>query len=274
MPPCFRIEGFEVTAENVVKVRANLHPRQINLTQILMSVFPGAVVEIPDADPLKGLRILQAVWEVELVLSGGAPRGVELSPFLELLLAPYITVADRLDESHCLDFHQLPTEIPQEFRYTPIGHLVFRAKYRGDQTALASIAEKLTEFVKRHPRYDRAKFVTCVPRSSSRGWVDVAEPLARQLASALPKQRVILQRAQDVGSQKEVSEETERYLRQEGTMLSRDALDGQSVVVIDDMYGSGGSMQEAARVLRQAGAGEVLGLAATKTLKYTRGVSL
>jgi predicted amidophosphoribosyltransferase len=46
------------------------------------------------------------------------------------------------------------------------------------------------------------------------------------------------------------------------------------VVLVDDMYGSGGSIQEAGRALRAAGAAEIVGLAATKTLKYARGISL
>jgi predicted amidophosphoribosyltransferase len=56
-------------------------------------------------------------------------------------------------------------------------------------------------------------------------------------------------------------------------MVVSEELVGQRVIIIDDLYGSGGTMQEAGRALRAAGASEVLGLAVTKQRLY-EGVSL
>ena len=59
-----------------------------------------------------------------------------------------------------------------------------------------------------------------------------------------------------------------RIANQKDSMAVADDVDGMSVVVIDDLYGSGGSMLEAARALRDAGAAEVLGLTVTKQRLY------
>lgn len=255
-------------------MRANLHPRQVNLPDVLMACFPGLSAEIVDDDTLSGWNIVTGLWECDLVLRGRVPARESLADFLELLKGPRITIADKLDESHCLDFHQRPTEVPQEFAYTTMGRLVFQAKYRGNAAAADDIATQMGGFINRHRRYQRAQCTAAVPRSISTGWLNLAQRLIGRLTGLLAKQRVVLYRSQAVTSQKDVSDEAERYSRQQGTMGCDEDLVGQSVVVIDDMYGSGASMQEAARALRAVGATEVLGLAATKTLKYARGVSL
>lgn len=274
MPLCFLLENYSIASPSRIAIRASLHPGQVNLPNVLMACFPGLSVKIDDDDRLSGWSIVTGLWETDLVLEGRVPSTESLASFLELLKEPRITIADELDESHCLDFHQRPTEVPQEFTYTNIGRLVFQAKYRGNAAAADEIATQMGHFINRHPRYERAQCIAAVPRSTSVGWLNLAQRLIDHLTGFLAKHRLTLYRSEAVTSQKDVSDEAERYSRQQGTMACDHDLALQSVVIIDDMYGSGASMQEAARTLRAAGAAEVLGLAATKTLKYARGVSL
>ena len=274
MPLCFRLEQYQNRTANTISVTANLHPRQIKMPEILMAAFPGLIAQSKEDDPLAGWDIIEGRWEADLIVSGNVPSVAELDQFLNLFVSPRITVADNLDESHCLDFHDLPTGTPQQYERTQIGEMVFKAKYRGGQAEQMTIGNQLMEFIQRHPRYKRAEYIGSVPRSSSIGWRKLADQLVTHLASSLNKTRVVIDRIKPVTSQKDVSDEAERYSRQERTMICQGNLAGRSVILVDDMYGSGGSVNEAARALRAAGAPEVLGLAATKTLKYTRGVSL
>ena len=103
--------------------------------------------------------------------------------------------------------------------------------------------------------------------------------LVNQIAETLKHTQIRIARSSTRSPQKDITDEDrqagvrKRLANQRRSMRVDDHLDGLSVVVIDDLYGSGGTMQEAARALREAGVTEVLGLAVTKQRLYG-GVSL
>jgi predicted amidophosphoribosyltransferase len=82
----------------------------------------------------------------------------------------------------------------------------------------------------------------------------------RRVSTRLPQKDIV-----DEDRQKGVQR---RIANQEGSMRVDDDVSGVGVVAIDDLYGSGASMREAARALRDAGAKEVVGLTVTKQRLY------
>jgi len=82
----------------------------------------------------------------------------------------------------------------------------------------------------------------------------------RRVSTRLPQKDIV-----DEDRQKGVER---RIANQEGSMRVEDDVTGASVIAIDDLYGSGASMLEAARALRDARAKEVVGLTVTKQHLY------
>lgn len=215
-----------------------------------------------------------------LTLVGKRPRGgaVAIAEFLELVTKS-LTIEDSLDESHALGYHQEIDQATGRLARTTLGRLVNRAKYETLKRPREAIGDAVADYVTRHPRYGRATCLTCVPPHESGRTGSLPNRLVRQVSETLGLTRVRIERLHNTAEQKEIRDEDrqagvrKRIANQRRTMRVDANLEGESVIVIDDLYGSGGSMQEAARALRVAGAGEVLGLAITKQRLY-EGISL
>lgn len=215
-----------------------------------------------------------------LTINGLSPRGGAgaVREFLELV-TKCLTIEDSLDESHALGYHQETDDATGRLAKTTLGKLVNRAKYDTLRKPREVIGNAVADFVTRHPRYGRATSVACVPPHKPGRTSSLPNRLVRQVSETLGLNRVTIQRVHDTAEQKEIRDEDrqagvrKRISNQRRTMSVDTNLEGESVIVIDDLYGSGGSMQEAARALRDAGAGEVMGLAITKQRLF-EGVSL
>lgn len=116
--------------------------------------------------------------------------------------------------------------------------------------------------------------VAAVPPRQAGGQGSLCQSVAAELAAQLGLACIEIVRVSSRSPQKDIVDEdrkkgVERRIgNQEGSMSVDDHVAGLSVVVVDDLYGSGGSMREAARVLRGSGAKEVLGLTVTKQRLY------
>lgn len=211
-----------------------------------------------------------------LALQGRPPTGglEEVRRFLSLLTGT-LTIEDSLDESHSLGYHQDEDETGELVR-SELGSLVRRAKYGRppDADARRRIIEALRRFIGGHPRYRRAKAVAAVPPQQAGGQGSLCQSVAADLATQLGLACIEIVRVSSRPPQKDIVDEDRkkgverRIANQEGSMRVDDRVAGLSVVVVDDLYGSGGSMREAARVLRDSGAKEVLGLTVTKQHLY------
>jgi len=211
-----------------------------------------------------------------LVLQGGLPVGgvEEVRRFLSLLTGT-LTIEDSLAESHALGYHQDEDETGGLVR-SELGSLVRCAKYDRppDADARRRITEALRRFIEGHPRYRRAKAIAAVPPQQAGGQGSLCQTVAADLAAQLGLTWIEIVRVSSRPPQKDIVDEDRkkgverRAANQEGSMTVNDHVPGLSVVIVDDLYGSGGSMREAARVLRDSGAKEVLGLTVTKQRLY------
>ncbi len=191
------------------------------------------------------------------------------------LLVEHITIEDDLDECHALDFHM--TKVGDDrFVRTEWGDLEYRAKSRRHRASRIAIGEKMVEFIQRHPRYARAAYVCPLP-SHGRGTANtLPQRLCAQIAESVSMRLVPMERTRVCAQQKEIdSEEKEvaaaqRRLNQAKSMSANALAKRGAVILIDDMYGSGASMTEAARALRSAGASDILGLTVTKQLRFSK----
>lgn len=271
MAQCLTLQDFSVESEGgscVVTLQCwNLHPVEW-FERILCRAFPASAF-VREGDPQdSGLLGFEKVVR----LRGSVPAsGVEeVGDFLSLLNST-LTIEDLLDESHALGYHQDEDAAGGLVR-SALGNLVFRAKYNRppDEAARTKVLSAMRRFIERHPRYALADVLAAIPPHDKGTQQSLCRRMTAELVHEFGCREVKIVRRSSTPPQKDISDEDRtrgverRIANQKGSMKVDDNLDGELVVVLDDLYGSGGSMLEAARALKESGASEVLGLAITK----------
>lgn len=157
-----------------------------------------------------------------------------------------------------LDYHRVARKPsgkpPERPLLTSTGREVVAAKYHnpGDGTAdEVPLAERLAAIVDDHPAYAGASQVAAVPGSHH----DFSGDLGKDVAKRTSKAFVLLEAR--TGS----SKADPRF-----TVVDPVRVENSTVVLVDDVYRQGRTLQAAAAALLDEGAKEVLGLAATCTI--------
>lgn len=163
--------------------------------------------------------------------------------------------------------HLVPYRTPTD----TVGKLLMTAKderydslYRFFGQALAERADAIFEPI------GQDAIVTWLPRSRSRGWqagVDQAREMARWLAAIKGWQIEALFDRIKGGAQKELAAEERLIHARASYRLARKhpPLEGQTVVLVDDILTTGASMLAAAELLKQAGAARIVCLTVAQT---------
>lgn len=138
--------------------------------------------------------------------------------------------------------------------------IVRELKYGRATAVVTELAEKMTPIA---PPADLLTWVPASPSRRRRRGFDQCELLARAVARRLGRPaRPLLRRVDDVAQTSR-----DREGRAVGPSLApqgRRLRFGPSVVLVDDVFTTGATMRAAAAVLRDRGAGAVIGLVATQ----------
>jgi predicted amidophosphoribosyltransferase len=155
--------------------------------------------------------------------------------------------------------------------HTPLGELEARAKAAPDEEALSQLMAAFLEAIQTVPGYRDAKFVAAVPPRLGKEY-DLPSVLAARIAAALSLDDLTprFQSAAPKGTVKTARlEEKWAAWEQSGLTFEPSLPKRPAVILIDDKYQSGMSIQFVASVLRSAGAGDIYGLCAVKTWRDT-----
>lgn len=145
-----------------------------------------------------------------------------------------------------------------------LGEAVRRAKYENDEGAVISISGELIAFVRRHPRLKSVTTVTAPPRST-RAAPNIPLRWAHSVADAVGASIVETRwRAQPTGARKNREEIIADSMSVESPVHG-------SVLILDDIIGSGATLCELGQSLRGVGAQRVYGLCVAKDAKFTHG---
>jgi predicted amidophosphoribosyltransferase len=234
------------------------------ICNVLRAAFPrsNAVVQ-------NGHGFAAFSGETKIRMFGQMPSEHDLVGFLDLL-GRCLTVCDTADVSHCLDVYRIPDDEipPDDWRYTPIGQLVYDAKYSRRMSAAHEVGKQMALVVARHPALLRADAVASMP--SSGRYYDAPSGWKAGLVRQFGLETVNITRTRTVRVQKKINDRQERVDNQKDSMACADT-DGKAVIVLDDLYMDGATMDEAVRAIRAAGASEVFALCGVKTARGTQG---
>lgn len=232
---------------------------------------PGAVTQVRLTDPNYVPQSVQHI--LGYPLDGVGPNPVSATSQLLNLLrgAVAIPCGGSLDFAIALDWYS--KVVGDELGgYTDLANLVHRGKYwyRADaekqrEVGLAIVGE-MAEFIGQHPVLASIDMIAAVPghdASVLSFGSRVAAAVARQHGVPL----VRCESTQAYRAQAKDMDLQDRPAALGGQFRCASDLSGQNVLIVDDVYSSGATVQETGRVLRLAGANFVASIAAVRTMR-------
>jgi competence protein ComFC len=154
-------------------------------------------------------------------------------------------------------------------RRTPLGQLLYRFKYQQDRRAGQVLAALLCDFVRSWRPFSSCDLLVTVPPSFKSRPFDPVSVLAQELESQtqIPWHRNALRRRKLTKPQKEIREKEVKELNVSNVYQLTGALDlsGKSVLLLDDTFDSGATLDQVSGILREAGAEMIFALVVAKT---------
>jgi hypothetical protein len=209
------------------------------------------------------------VWTHSLTLSRVPDTMVD---FLRLLTEVIILqgLPGEIDDAIALDFYKIPRPDlqPEDWPNTEIGELVSRMKYWTNDpvTQLTSqelLVDALAGVISRHPVYRESRIVSVPGHDAT--IVGRSELLAIGVADRLGVP-VVKTRARSLFRPAAKNRDERVDFRGE-FVIEPDAIRGQPVLIIDDVYRRGTTMNAVAHEARKQGSPRVHGLVAARTMR-------
>lgn len=174
-----------------------------------------------------------------------------------------------------LDWHTVASQIigQNEFGYpifdntrSEIGELLYRFKYKNDQTAIDKILQTSIEYL---GDKTRGKFDLIIPVPPSNPTRTITSRIAQGLAAGLGTNYsgTALSKIKNTSELKSVTDPEQRKQILEGAFTAdRLQLEGRTVLLVDDLYRSGATLEAATEtVMSQGNAKAAYVLAITRT---------
>jgi ATP-dependent DNA helicase RecQ len=185
-------------------------------------------------------------------------------------------VADFLSRSHprpllgpwhagwALGFHS--SFSGADWNRSPIGELTYRLKYQNDLSVMPQLVNQVIELSTQHSDLIEVDALVPIPPSTKRE----VNPLFAVVDAVGGKLKLpvrnILTKTRLTSLQKEMRTEAQKRANVAGAYAVQTNVRGQRLLVIDDLYDSGATLEEVTRVLHQAGAARVCVLTLTRTI--------
>ncbi len=151
-----------------------------------------------------------------------------------------------------------------------VGELTYRLKYRSDRSAIKPLVEQAVALCGKHPDLAQVDAIVPVPPTATRAFEPVlmfAGALGAELGlpvrSAVTRQKL-------AQPQKEMRTTAQKRSNVARAFAASQEVRGKRVLIVDDLYDSGATIEEIARVLRGAGAKSICVLTLTRTIHSDR----
>jgi ATP-dependent DNA helicase RecQ len=147
-----------------------------------------------------------------------------------------------------------------------VGDLTYRLKYQGDLTVLPLLVEHATSLINDHPELVQVDSLVPVPPSTPR-LNDPVSSFAKALAERLGLAFLpVLIKSRQTMPQKELHTLAQKRSNVKNAFDLKSPVKGQRLLVIDDLFDSGATLDEITHLLRRAGASKVCVLTLTRTI--------
>jgi competence protein ComFC len=147
-----------------------------------------------------------------------------------------------------------------------LGELVYRLKYKSDKTVIPTVVEALAAFVKAWGI--GLDLVVPMPPSKLQRSFQPVIAIASELGNALgiPVDTTSLKKSKSTPQMKDIGDFSARVSALEAAFTATEDLAGKQILLIDDLFQSGASMNVAARTLKNQGkVKSVYAMALTRT---------
>ena len=184
----------------------------------------------------------------------------------------YVYLRDCLSASAALGFNKVNNTTAE---YTEVGGLVSNCKGSFDELAISRLTELALEFISKHDIYRGCDCIAAVPHDPNKKY-DLPSHLASRLSQGLTVPDITPNFNFGAGksSAKEVKNDDPEWFDKKWNIwqsanltYNGETLADKKILLIDDNYQSGLSLQYVAMILQNACAHQVYGLTMTKTLR-------
>jgi hypothetical protein len=153
-----------------------------------------------------------------------------------------------------------------DWQRSDIGELAYRLKYQGDISTLPGIVEQAASLLAEHPEFALVDAIVPVPPSTPRDQDPVccfAQALSQQMD--LPFSPVLI-KSRQTQPQKEMHSMAQKQANVAGAFKLVSLVQGLRLLIVDDLFDSGATLEEITRVFQRAGASRVYVLTLTRTI--------
>jgi adenine/guanine phosphoribosyltransferase-like PRPP-binding protein len=163
-----------------------------------------------------------------------------------------------------LDFHS--SYKGADWNRSSIGDLVFRLKYQSDSTALPALIEHTLKLFASHTEMNQFDIILPVPSSTQREFSPVHE-FCKALSKTFnkPMQASIIKTRQ-TNPQKEMQTLPQKRDNVAGAFALNDDITGKRILLVDDLFDSGSTLEEITKLLLKNKAARVNALTFTRTI--------
>jgi ATP-dependent DNA helicase RecQ len=147
-----------------------------------------------------------------------------------------------------------------------VGELAYRLKYQGDLTALPALVDQAQAVLKEQPELMRVDLILPVPPSTPRE-VDPVHSFCRALSerTGVPLCQALV-KSRPTQPQKELKTLAQKRANVSGAFALKSDIKGNRILLVDDLFDSGATVEEITRLLIRHGAARVCVLTLTRTI--------
>ncbi|MEJ2350794.1 MAG: phosphoribosyltransferase family protein [Anaerolineales bacterium] len=148
-----------------------------------------------------------------------------------------------------------------------IGDLVYRYKYCGEHHLAGSLVDRWVELLGEHPELPAPQAIVPIPPSTPRDF-DPVSHLAQELARCLGISVLLdaLVKTRQTRPQKELKSLAAKQSNVAGAFSLQGSVRDLHILLVDDLFDSGATLFEAARILERGRPASTIVLTLTKTI--------
>jgi hypothetical protein len=163
-----------------------------------------------------------------------------------------------------LDFHSSYTGA--DWTRSGVGDLVYRLKYQGDASTLPMLTEHTRKLFAAHPEMNQFDLIIPVPSSTQRDFNPVHE-FCKELSHAFDKpMQTFVIKTHQTKPQKEMHTLPQKRDNVAGAFALKSDITGKRVLLVDDLFDSGATLEEITKLLIKHKAARVNVLTLTRTI--------